>query len=115
MCFLQVRHPRRGFADLPFPGDSSRHSRSLERRVARYNATTLIMPRMSPAKTPSSVNRGPYGPDRPAHWPAISPNPTPTASETPNCEATASDCAVVSPGHLRPGDVEGERGPGDRE
>jgi hypothetical protein len=36
--------------------DSSRHSRSLERRVARYTATMLLLPRMSPVKTPISVN-----------------------------------------------------------
>src|ERR1051326_7090956 len=36
--------------------DSSRHSRSLERRVARYSARIPLLARITPAKTPIKVN-----------------------------------------------------------
>ena len=39
--------------------DRSRHSRSLERSVVRYSATTLLTPTINPTNTPSSENTKP--------------------------------------------------------
>jgi hypothetical protein len=55
---LRVR-ARQRCVGLRVGGDSSRHSPSRERRVARYSATMPVIPTTRPVKTPITVNRNP--------------------------------------------------------
>ena len=90
-----VKRPMRGhnparptvYAGQPIEIDQATGSTSAVRFATlprRYSATTAVMPATSPAKTATSINRTPVWNGPSSHWPVMSPNPAPTASEMAN-------------------------------